>query len=276
MRRLAVRAVEIAEQRGDPIQLALSLTRLGVSLFCPGQWGEARLHFERAVAIVQPLGAYDYAMYPFLDLGRLCLLEGAWEESVCYLDEALRGAEQLGFALAIYDIQVVLAERELMDGRIEAAHARLAALLGKGPDCVVRPQLACALLELGEPTEAGIIAAEAVAGARDGGFQENLVHALRAQALAAIRQGNRAVAERALEEGLSLTRSMPLPYMEGRLLHAYGQLHARRGEPGQAREQLEAALAIFRRLGARPDAGRVEQDIAALLQHDVSGVMDHG
>ena len=57
---------------------------------------------------------------------------------------------------------------------------------------------------------------------------------------------------------------MPYPYAEGRLLHAYGQMHVAKGEPGPARERLEAALAIFRRLGARKDAERVEQDLAAL------------
>ena len=43
-------------------------------------------------------------------------------------------------------------------------------------------------------------------------------------------------------------------------------MHAKKGEPGSARERLEAALAIFRRLGARKDAERVEQALMDL--HD--------
>jgi len=67
-----------------------------------------------------------------------------------------------------------------------------------------------------------------------------------------------------LEEGLTLAHSMPYPYAEAHLLHVYGAMHAQRGEPEPARERLEAALAIFRRLGARKDAERVEQALADL------------
>jgi transposase len=47
---------------------------------------------------------------------------------------------------------------------------------------------------------------------------------------------------------------MPYPYAEARLLHVYGLMHAQKGGPEPARERLEAALALFRRLGARKDA----------------------
>jgi hypothetical protein len=57
---------------------------------------------------------------------------------------------------------------------------------------------------------------------------------------------------------------MPYPYGEARLLHVYGQMHVAKGEPGPARQRLEAALAIFRRLGARKDAERVEGTLTAL------------
>jgi hypothetical protein len=57
---------------------------------------------------------------------------------------------------------------------------------------------------------------------------------------------------------------MPYPYAEARLLHAGGLLHAGKGEPEQARQRLMDALAIFRRLGARPDAERAEQALEAL------------
>jgi hypothetical protein len=38
-------------------------------------------------------------------------------------------------------------------------------------------------------------------------------------------QGRWAEAERTLEEGVALARSMPYPYAEGRLLHVYGAMH---------------------------------------------------
>ena len=55
------------------------------------------------------------------------------------------------------------------------------------------------------------------------------------QAMVATRQGCWEEAERSLEEGLSLARSLADPYVEGRLLHVYGALHATKGQPVPAR-----------------------------------------
>jgi hypothetical protein len=84
------------------------------------------------------------------------------------------------------------------------------------------------------------------------------------QGMVRICQERWAEAERALEEGLTMARSLPYPYGEARLLHVYGEMHAKRGELGPARERLEDALAIFRRLGARKDAEPVEQALTML------------
>ena len=46
-------------------------------------------------------------------------------------------------------------------------------------------------------------------------------------------------------------------------MHAYGEMHTR-GASNSAREPLEAALAIFRRLEARKPAKRVKQGLATL------------
>jgi hypothetical protein len=73
-----------------------------------------------------------------------------------------------------------------------------------------------------------------------------------------------AEARSALEDGLALARPMPYPYREGRLLHDDGMLQVQQGRRGQARERLEAALAVFRRLSAHKDAERTEYLLAAL------------
>src|SRR5205085_8521486 len=112
---------------------------------------------------------------------------------------------------------------------------------------------------------------QAVRRARGEGYGFALVEAQRVQATVAIRQGRWEEAEHVLEEGLALTRSMPNPYAEGRLLHVYGAMYAQKGEPEPAWERLEAALAIFRRLGARKDAERVEQALAMLSQNRTAG-----
>jgi tetratricopeptide (TPR) repeat protein len=164
----------------------------------------------------------------------------------------------------------MLAQREILEGRPDAACARLAPLLaGAGQDlwggADVQRTLAWAHLEMGHVTVADEMVGQAVARVRSQGHRLALVDALWVQALVATRQGRWEDAQRSLEEGLSLARSMPYPYAEGRLLHVYGLMYLQRGEPEPAREQLEAALAIFRRLGARKDAERVEQAITDVL-----------
>jgi hypothetical protein len=135
----------------------------------------------------------------------------------------------------------------------------------------VLPVLAWAQLELGDTGQAARTIAEALRRQRAAQYRLHLVGALRVQALVAQRQGDIARATQALEEGLALARAIPYPHGEGRLLEAYGRLHLGGDETSAARERLEAALAIFRRLGARRDAAVVEQLLGTLSRAARSG-----
>jgi tetratricopeptide (TPR) repeat protein len=126
------------------------------------------------------------------------------------------------------------------------------------------PVLAWAHLELGQVDQATDALRQALARARREDMRLVLMEALRVRALIAIRQQRWAEAERSLEEGLALARSMPYPYAQARLLHVYGCLHSQKGEPEAARERLEVALALFRRLGARTDVALAEQALSTL------------
>lgn len=87
---------------------------------------------------------------------------------------------------------------------------------------------------------------------------------LRVQGMILARQVRWDEAKHAVEEAISLARVMPYPYAEGRALYEYGLMYGQHGEPEQARERLEQALAIFGRLGAKKDVERAEQAVAAL------------
>ena len=126
----------------------------------------------------------------------------------------------------------------------------------------IRPVLARAYLELGELSRAEDLLATHLTWAQETGFPGRDV--LRGQALLAARQGRWAEAHQAAEEGLHIARTLPIPYSEALLLEVGGQIHAHQGEPEQARERLQEALAIFRRLGARKDAERTEQSLERL------------
>jgi tetratricopeptide (TPR) repeat protein len=268
------RALHLAERHGFRSAIAVSLRRRAGIAFLTGEWGAARQDFEHAAAVGREVGVFFGSVYVPAGLGLLALAEGADAEAAEHLAEcerllqsALDANAGLGLVgpLAIF----VLAERDLLAGQPNLARARLAPLFE--PDTPqaddVAPMLrllAWTLLDLGELDEAAEAASQAVAQARDTGRQVLLVDALRVAAMVAARRGRWAEARGAIEEGLSLARQMSYPYGEARLLLASGELHAQAGQPEPPRKRLEAALAIFRRLGARKDMERVEQLLAAL------------
>jgi uncharacterized protein HemY len=259
------RALEVVERGGSTAYCVFVRTTLAVACFFVGDWTQARLHLEHALTLSREIGAPRVIAAPVVELGRLCLAEGAWEDTARYLEEGVALGTDVGL---LVDAQVLLAERDILEGRPETARARLAPL-GDHPDALkwsawLLPVTAWAHLERGAVRQANDVVAQAINLARATNYRLSLVHALWVQAMVATRQERWEEAQQALEEGLPLVRGMPYPYAEARLLYVYGEMHAQQGEPEAARERLEAALAIFRRLGARKDAERAEQALAAL------------
>jgi tetratricopeptide (TPR) repeat protein len=97
-----------------------------------------------------------------------------------------------------------------------------------------------------------------------------LPDALRVHAKLLFATGDLAGAEAVLNDLIDQTRSMPYPFAEARAHGEYGLLEARRGHPQAARERFEEALAIYRRLGARPFVAQMEQALAPLTQECAS------
>jgi tetratricopeptide (TPR) repeat protein/transcriptional regulator with XRE-family HTH domain len=281
MARLYVeRALEVAQRQGDPAQIAFLTSHRGTIAIFTGHWDEARMDCERALAVSQQLGTSWVAPYAPLALGHLCMAEGQWEAASRYLEEAAKIRSR--YLHARRRAQWLLAGRDLLDGQPAAARARLIPLLDRPglqeqPVTLLLPMLAWAHLELGDVAVAAEMVKQAIARAEAQHHRLALVDALWVQAMVATRQGCWAEAARALAEGLALAQRMPYPYAEARLLHIYGLLHAGKGKLEPARERLEAALAIFRRLGARKDVERTAQAIADLGQRAAEpAALSHG
>jgi transcriptional regulator with XRE-family HTH domain len=273
-RRYAERALEVAEQRGDAAQVVFATVALATKYFFVGDWAQARRHLERALDLGRAIGAPRVVAPPLVLLGWLCLAEGAWDDASRYLEEGRSAAECSGDVWLLLVANALLAERELLEGRPDAALARLTPLLDHPGTAALKrtpllPLVAWVHLERGEDAAAAEAVARGIEHAQAQHHRLALVDALRVQAMVATRQGCWAKAKQALEEGLALARSMPYPYAEARLLHVSSALHAQKGEPEPACERLEAALAIFRRLGARKDAERVEQALAMDVEGSV-------
>jgi tetratricopeptide (TPR) repeat protein len=236
--------------------------------FVLSEWDQARGDLGRALHRSRQIDVGWAAPYALLYLGQLCLAEGQWEDACQYLEEACARTARSGGLQALRAAAGALAELEILAGRPADANARLVPLLDRpGLEeydvTALLPVLAWAHLEMGGTAQAGDVVEQALRRTRPENFRVVLVEALRVQAMVAARQEQWEEAECALEEGIGLARSMPYPYAEARLLHLSGRLHTQAGKPETAQERLEAALAIFQRLGARKDVEQVEWNLGA-------------
>jgi tetratricopeptide (TPR) repeat protein len=165
--------------------------------------------------------------------------------------------------------QRCFAEQELLEGCPDAALARLEPLLDRpgleeeGATFLL-PTLARTYLELADPTSAEETAREALRRAAYLGHQETKSEALLVLGASVARGGRWREAESAFDEGVAIVRSLPYPPLEGRIPFERGLMETRRGRPERAREFLEEALLVLRRLGAQPYIERSEQALAAL------------
>jgi len=268
-RRAHVRSREVAEQQGNLLRIEIARVRHGSLALHVGDWSQADADLSQAVAAARRMGAVRQIISTLIELGRLCLARGDRDAAGGHLDEAEELARRSHSLGGLREAACLLAERDIQEGRAAAACARLIPLLDRPglQEVGVNDLLVClawATVELDKPQEAVQLAAQAVGRIRADNLRRALADALRVEGQAADRQGDADAARRALEEGLTLARAMPYPYGEGRLLQVYSWLHQGRGEPEAARKRLEAALAIFRRLGARKDLDRTEQLLATL------------
>jgi tetratricopeptide (TPR) repeat protein len=202
-------------------------------------------------------------------LGLLRFGEGRWEEARTYLEDSVAVAARVGQQPAEPYAPSLLAECDLLAGQPAQARRRLEPLVdaarqtGVDSTLFLSP-LAWAHLDMGDVAGAAALLGEVTVTARAQNDRLVLVDALRIQAMVAGRQGQWEAAVASLDEGLTLARSMPYPYAEGRLLLVYSELHIEQREPARACERLEGALAIFRRLGACKDIELARQALAAL------------
>jgi tetratricopeptide (TPR) repeat protein len=263
-------ALALGEQLAHPLLIADALIRLAAQAYFTGQWAQAHAYVERVTALPERTPWHDSA--PLLELGRLALAEGAWEEATRHLEACCRLAGRLGVRIQDRVAASLLAEREVREGRADLAVRRLQPYLDR-PGLAERvvtnyvlPVLAWAYLEVGETERAARTIAQALRRARAARYRLALVDGSRVQALVAWRQGQRAAAERALAEGLRVAQALPHPYGAGRLLHVRGLIQRDRGDAPAAHATLEQAAALFRTLGARRDLEQTERVRLTLLQ----------
>ncbi|HEX5547944.1 MAG TPA: tetratricopeptide repeat protein [Ktedonobacterales bacterium] len=268
------RALKLAERLGAQSRISAETANLAEVRFYLGDWERARAEVGRAVEIARAASsgrAASYFQYAnvFRQFAVIHAALGEWDEAIPYLEEAVTLAERLPFPEAMRNSQRLLAEYDLMRSRPEAALARLEPLV-KAVDPEERgmarllPCLALAYDALGQHAEAERLLTEGISRARAQHYRLALVEllTLHGASLTGQHRLEGAGAARSLDEALALARSMAYPYAEARALYEQGRLRASAREWRQARDRFEDALGIFRRLGARPDIARTEQELA--------------
>lgn len=264
------RAIELCRQSGDQAEVAFLLHRQADRAVYTGEWDQARSFLQEALTLDAEIGPSRASPYVLHGLGYLSLVQGQWDSSAKYLDEARSTAERNSDSRALRQVDTALAELDLLCGRPQAAQARLARRPVRGEPTgdevaqlfiMARIHLALGNVALGRAT-----AWQSMERARALNDRTLMADGLWVQTLTAIQAEDWQAAETAIEEALSLTRSIGYRYNEGRALHCAGTMHARRGEAEAAQRAWTQAVEIFRALGAQADVSSTEEALTTATQ----------
>jgi tetratricopeptide (TPR) repeat protein len=271
-RDLSHRSLALQERIQNPWGMSIALSNVGATYRLLGEWKRARRYLERGEELHRALAPSSWAVYLLVELSGLCLDEGMMDRATSLAEDALAIAQRSGHIEGMRRAQLVLAESDLFAGRPAAARARLEPLLDRSgleewSVAGILPTLAAACLAGGDQARAEQLINEAIRRATEAGDMLSLTQALIVQGGLLLEQGRVEQALRSLRESIRLSGGMPCPYLEARARYGLGLLHAKRGEKKLEREELQAALAAFCRLGAQPYVLRTEKALG--LEADV-------
>lgn len=267
--RYVERALLLVEQLADPLATELLVLRRGLNAYAFGNWQQARQDYTQAYAISQQVGTSWVSAYIALGSGQLRLAEGDIASGSALLEEAATLAEREGDLQALRWAQAELAERDLLMGEPAAARARLTPLLDSpGQEAALvtylMPYLAWASLELGDADVADDYLRECLKRATKEHIRLAEVEALRVRVIQATQQSDFDGAEQALEDGLRVSRELPYPYAEAKLLYSGGLCAHAQGDDARAGERLRTSQQLLTSLGEGLYLPHVRKALASL------------
>lgn len=267
------RTFEVAERLYDPDLISLACSSRAQALLWVGRWDDAAADIERALSLGRQIGAWDATAFALLQYGHLCIFRGDLEEAGRALEECADMVERSGDLFLLNWAQRLLAQRDVLMGDPQRALQRLTPLLQRAKErgavmdvYFMELPLIAAYMDSGQLDAAERLLDIHMSRPKLESHPPALANACLLRAKAAILRAGLEEARSALQQGMALAQSMPQPMMQGQILVTWAELHAREGRPDLARERLQAALDIFRRLGARLDSERAEQALRSLPQ----------
>lgn len=245
------RALAYAEDRPDePHWIMVSLAQVAEARFLLGDWPKARALYERAVQMGHIYPAPHYVAFALLGLGALDLAEGRWEEATALIETCIADAHRTDDVHWVRNAERLLAYRDFL---LAHADEGLRRLEREGDDHTGTLYLrAWGYLETGDVDQAAATIERCITLTNEQKTGLDLCEAWIVQGRIRSRQECFEEAEDSFREALSLARSMPCPFAEGRVLYEWGQTLLACGKQREARQLLKQALPIFRGLGAKP------------------------
>ncbi len=218
-----------------------------------GGWAEAESEARQACDELKDF-SLDYAAEGFYQVGEIRMRMGDHDAA----EEAFRQAHELGRSPL-----PGLALLRSAQGKSAAGVTMLArALDDPAVIPLTRARILAAYVEVaaqeGTLDEAEKRAAELEALSAKFGTHALLAAAAMASGQVALARGDPTAARPHLERARRLWQETEAPYETARARELLGQAEASAGDPDNAAMEFQAALATYRRLGAMPDAARLE------------------
>jgi tetratricopeptide (TPR) repeat protein len=264
------RHTEIARREGDPSQIARSLIKLADLDFAQGNWDDARVQWEQARDLVAESGGTRAIFESLLSLRTLGLWEGTEDPQAYLRDGAVFAETSSGWHL-VSEVAANVLEHSFLDESTDEVLGLIQALLarvfgdGQPPPAEVRTLVAQAHVRLGDPDQAQKTLSETYDKASDRNEPENVPRRALVRAMILAHQRQWVEADASAEEALALARRLQHVPEQACVLHEWGRLLKARGEREKARERLQEALSIFRRLGAQPHVECIEREARDLV-----------
>ena len=247
-----------------------ALSRRLAALALLGRFGEARELAAEAIRLVDA-GA-NHAAFPLAQIGGMCLIQGSIHEAIVHLLRSLDIQRERGFAVVRAASTAFLAEAYALAGRQSDAIAVLEetadwerSMPTPTQRGSVLARLGQAHLLLGRVDDARRFATASLEFAIRYAVPGVEASARRLLGELALRNGTPPLdhAERELERALVVATDHQLRPLAAHCRVGLARVAARRGKDGDARDHLEAALAMYREMTMSFWAERAETALAA-------------
>ena len=265
------KAMEQGVQTGLPLLLWAQAENEGWA----GNWLRAEHLAAEGYSLAEDSGSLGAIAFMSAARGLLHAYRGRIDAGQRDAARAVELATGLGMPLLATMAAQAFGIAALSAGDARGAHERLgpfaettlAAGVGEPALCRFLPDEIEALTRLGELGTAEALLGPFEARSAQLGRGWGIATASRCRGLLLAARGDLADGEAALDAGLKAQQRLAMPFEEARTLLAAGEVHRRQRHKHKALVLLQAALAIFERLGAPRWQRRVTDELARLGTH---------